>query len=327
MFMDMERRALYNLLRMNWLRNPTIAVQAWQVADYREMTADSLFDELGKNNLPLDRVSYQALADEFDTPEELTDHLIADLDIDATGQDKIYLLIFELWRRYIPEKLCLSVFCDELDYQIDLYDREMVTDPEELQDVLAHLAVILDENTDRGEDPREVFESIGGRCANDLETFLYDFIAEQIDNKNELYAGELIDDYYEYIRDVKWFDFLKIRLISSTDMAKANILIRKLLLDKVKPDPEFNLEVLAFLVQGGDRDLFSNLLKQTLPVITVEEEFQELLSTSADYLHRLDYEKEEMAVQEILKKRIDIPLDKPHNPKAPQVAELLKIIK
>lgn len=324
--MDIERRALYNLLRMNWLRNSSISVQPWQVADYRSMPIDTLFNQLAENDLPFDRVSFQALADEFDTPEELVDHLIADMDVDTATQDKIYLLIFELWRRFIPEKLCLSIFCDELDHQIDLFDRDQLTNIEELQDVLANWAIVLDENTDHGEDPREVFESLSARCANDLESFLYDFIAEQIDNQDDLYATELLDDFYEYVRDIKWFDFLKIRLIAASDMVKANTLIRKLMLDIEKPDPEFNLEILAFLVQGGDHDLFVSLVKKTLSTITVEEEFQELLSLCADYLHRLDWEDKESAIQEILKQRIQVPLEKAHNPNGTQVADLLKII-
>lgn len=324
--MDIERRALYNLLRMSWLRNPSIAIQPWQVADYRSMKQEALFDQLAENDLPLDRVSFQALADEFETPEDLADHLIADLDVDATGQDKIYLIIFELWRRLIPEKLCLSVFCDELDYQIDLFDRDKLTNPEELQDVIANLAIVLDENTDNGEDPREVFESMSARCANDLETFLYDFIAEQIDHDHDLYASELLDDFFEYVRDIQWFDFLKIRLLARTNMSKANALIRIMIQDPEVSDPEFNLEVLAFLVQGGEQDLFKSLVKKTVSILTVEEEFQELLSICADYLHRLDLEQKEKAVQSLLKSRAQISPDKAFNPNSPPVTDLLKIL-
>ena len=35
--MDAERRALYNSLRMHWLLDPNMAVEPWQVEDYRSM--------------------------------------------------------------------------------------------------------------------------------------------------------------------------------------------------------------------------------------------------------------------------------------------------
>lgn len=321
-----DRRALYNLLRMNWLRDPSIAVEPWQVADYRAMPLEALFQQLRDASLPMDRVGFQSLADEFDSPEELADQLTMETANTAADQDKIYLIIFELWRRLIPEKLCLSIFCDELDHQIDLFDNDKIDNPEELQDVLANLAVILDENTDHGEDPKEVFESISSRCANDLESFLYDFIAEQIDESNESYAAELIDDFYPYISDAKWFEFLKIRLISSVNMAKANLLIRQLMYQITEPDPQFNLEVLSFLVQGGDRELFTALVKHTLPQLTVEEEFKELLVICADYFQRLDLDSKESAVRNILSKRSHTPLEQPINPNIPQAQELIQIL-
>lgn len=324
--MDMDRRALYNLLRMNWQRDQSVSVQPWQVADYRSQTLETLFRHLEEYNLTMDRVSFQALSEDFDTPEDLVDNLTSDMDLDALTQDKIYLVIFELWRRLEPEKLCLSIFCDELDHQIDLYDRGLLSNVEELQDVLANLTVILDENTDHGEDPKEVFESISARCGNDLESFLYDYIAEVIDNDNPSYASELLDDFEPYMRGSKWFAFLKIRLIASSDMPKANLLIRKLLYEVEDTDLELNFEILAFLVQGGDKELFHHIARGTLPLLTTEEEFRDFLSICADFYHRLDNDKKEAAIQEILKKRLMIPPEQLLSLDASQVSEVVNII-
>ena len=41
---------------------------------------------------------------------------------------------------------------------------------------------------DEGLPPEQAFQLISPYCANDIETFLYDFIAEQIDEDNESYA-------------------------------------------------------------------------------------------------------------------------------------------
>ena len=47
---------------------------------------------------------------------------------------------------------------------------------------------ILDENVDEGVPPEQALQLISTYCANDIETFLYDFISEQIDEDNETYA-------------------------------------------------------------------------------------------------------------------------------------------
>ncbi len=54
----------------------------------------------------------------------------------------------------VAERLCLSVFCDELDHQINLYDSGEIERPEAIPDVLANLQEVLDENTDRVVIPR-----------------------------------------------------------------------------------------------------------------------------------------------------------------------------
>ncbi len=93
-----------------------------------------------------------------------------------------------------------------------------------------------------------------------------------------------------------------------------------------EPDLEFCLEVLAYMVPGGERTLFVSLVKQVLPWIDTEEDFQELLSICVDFYQRLDYEWEETALQEILDLR------EKHNPEQSVLStdshrqELIRII-
>jgi len=35
--MEIQRRALFNLVRMNWLAEPIVNVAEWQVEDYRPL--------------------------------------------------------------------------------------------------------------------------------------------------------------------------------------------------------------------------------------------------------------------------------------------------
>lgn len=326
--MQMERRALYNSLRMNWLLEPSIKVESWQVEDYRSMPVTAIFQRLKDKGYVLDKPSYLGLAEAVDTPEELTDDLLADSTLSNSESDQIYLLIFELWRRLLPEKPCLSVFCDELDHIIYAFDTGMIDKTETIQDAIANLEVILSENADRGVDPVDVFESVTSNCANDVENFLYDFIAEQIDNDNNSYASELLDGFTEYVNDVKWFDFLKARLMATNDPAGSDKLIRQLVQESAKhPDLEFNFAILSFLVHGGERSLFAFLVKKTAELLNKEEDFQDLLELCADYYRCLDQDQEEQAILAILKGRPKGNLEALIKKTDPQVSQLIKICK
>lgn len=325
--MQINRRALYNSLRMNWVFDPSLEVEPWQVEDYRSLPLDAIFEKLEEKDIHLDRSSFIAFADNFDTPEDLTDDFLTHTPADSHNQDQVYLLIFELWRRLLPEKTCLSVFCDELDQQIHLYDSGHSINAEGIQDALANLQVILDENIDEGADPVEAFKCVEEGCANDIESFLYDFITEQIENRNLSYAAELLDGFSDSVRDVKWFDFLRARVVSETDPEEADLIVRRLIKESaVAPNLEFNLELLSFLVRGGDKAAFDQLAKQSIQLIKFEEDFQDLLSISADFYHCLDHDPIEQKLQIILQRRLAIPLRSAFDSKDPQLAEFIKII-
>jgi len=323
----MERRVLYHLLRKNCLDKPSASAEPWQIQNYRAMSYDTLLHDLDKLGIPLDRTSFNALADQFDSPEDLTNDLLKGSDLSQEKQDHVYLLIFELWRHFVPEKLSLSIFCDELDHMIDLYDKGEGGSEEGLQDAVATLAVILDENTDRGIEPHEAFNAINASCANDIESFLYNFIAEQIDIKNVPYASELLDDFDAYVADKKWFDLLKGRLMYLTEESEVNVLMRDLVKKTIaQQDLEFNLEVLSALTEGGEQSVFVTVARQTLLLLKTEEEFQDFLMTCIEYFHFLDHDSKELAIQKILEQRINIPLDQAWNPQLPPAEELKGIL-
>lgn len=326
--MEIDRRALFNSLRISWLADPSMKVQPWQVEDYRALALEDIFARLRKKDINLDRVSFSALCENADSPEELCDLLLADVELEASEQDQIYLLVFELWRRLLSDKPCLSIFCDELDTQIFAYDHGKISRVEDIQDAIANLEVILDENTDAGAKPVKVFEMVSNCCANNLETFLYDYIAEQIDNHNYPYAADLLDGFGHYVQDVSWFDFLRARLLSHADPESSDEIIRQLLQDiKKQHDLDLSLEVLSFLANGGDPELFRTLARQTVSLLETEEDFQELLAICADYYHFLDQDQEEQLIQQILKDRPQDALESQIQPKDVKVKEFLKIIK
>lgn len=305
-----ERRALYNLLRMNWLNEPTLAVEAWQVEDYRTLPLTALFERLAQLKMHLDRVSFITYADECDSPEDLTDHLTADRQFPATQEDQIYLILFELWRRLMPEKPSLSIICNELDHQIFLYDNQQLDNPLALQDALAHFVHILDENADQGIPPQDVLKLISAYCANDIEAFLYDFISEQIDEQGDAYAQDLLDDVEAYVGNNKWFKLLRVRLSDHIHSKIAHKLIEEIQEEHLSDQElDYNFELLSVLAEKGNYPIFRLTVNQTFPLLKSEEDFQDLLSIAIDYFHLLDEDEQERNIQTILERRAAIPKD------------------
>jgi len=310
--MELKGKALYNLLKINTLDKPDLAPKAWQVEDVRTLNIAVIFERAKRLHLTLDETSFLLYAEESESPEDLVD-LIWDNDNDIEGHDRAYLLLFELWRRLLPEKQCLSIFCDELDHLIDKYDRGVLEKEEALEDALCILEDILDDACDQqNAPPQEVFSEICRYCAHDLETFLYDYIAAQIEAEDELYGSELIDSFYEYISDKKWFDFLRARLFLSARSDESNILIERLLEQlNEEPDIDLLLQVIDSLVHYGDIHLFRIAVKQTIPLLKTEKDLRELLTMSADYYRCLDKEKEEKEIHSLLEKRAKIDAECP----------------
>ncbi len=321
--MDLERRSLYNSLRLSWLLDQDISVEPWQVEDYRKLPLQMLFDRLKAQDIHLTRPLFLAMAEEAESPEELLEFIVKELEIDERAKDQIYLLVFELWRRLLPEKPTLTIFCDELDYQIEQYDFGNTYNYEALQDTLENLQSILDENVDLGGDPKEVFALISSKCANNLEGFLYDFIAERIDENNAVYAKELLEAFDPYLKDSTWFAFLHVRLIFSSDPEAANEMMDQIL-QKVKSDPEIelNLEILAYLAQNFESELFYSFLKTTLALIKYEEDFKELLGICFDFYRHNSHPLAAEKIQGMLKKRAKIADEKLLSPNDPDLIEL-----
>lgn len=300
--MKVERKALYNSLRLNWIKDPTLGLESWQVEDYRLLPLEELFIRLGELGVVQDRNTYLAYAENFDTPEEMSQFVTED-EASTVFADRIYLIVFELWRRLLPQKQSLSIFCDELDYQIHLYDQGCA-DGEALQDGISYLEEILHENADGGDEPHEIFQWVTECCAHDIEGFLYDFIAGQIDEDNYSYALDLLEGYYDFIDETAWFDFLRVRLIALTDLDKANCLITNLMENSLEEENlELCLEILQFIVQNGRREIFIFSVKSLIPLIEYEEEFCELLDLCIEYYTLRDQDEQVLLIQDLANQR------------------------
>ncbi|MDP1879705.1 MAG: hypothetical protein Q8K60_02035 [Parachlamydiaceae bacterium] len=315
-----ERRALYHLLRMNWLKEPTLLVEPWQVENYRELSIPQLFNRLEKFDIHLDRTSFVIYADEADSPEELTDHLVADRSFNPTFEDQVFLIVFELWRQLMPDKPSLSIICYELDHQIYLFDHQMLKDQIPLQESLAQFSEILHSNVDQGLSPKEVIQLISNHCANDIETFLYDFISEQIEDGNDAYAYDLIEEYSPYFFDNKWFVLLKLRLLGSLNSQTSQRLIEQIFDEYLDDqDLEYNFELLYVLSEMKNRPLFETLLRSTFSLIKTEENLQDLLFILIEYFDRIDQKSKSDSLKNLLEQRKDNLLVKINNQNDPDL--------
>lgn len=300
--MDLQTKALYNLLRMNHLSDSSTPCEAWQVEDLRQVSLDILWSRMAKIGLQLPRENLRHFAEECDSPEELAELLLPDLE-DPRQHDEAYLVIFEMWRRLFPERQCLSIFCDELDHCISLYYAGELDSDEPIQNVLGNLDEVLSENVDAGVKPALIFEKISSYCAHDIMAFIIDFISNLLDSKNQLYASELIEDFAAYAPSLIWFDFLRARLAALTDPIEANRIVNELLKYDEKLTVDLLLEILRFQIGYGERPVFLATVKKIIARLQTDGDFQILLELAQDYFRRRDRDDLEAAIQQLLIKR------------------------
>ena len=324
---NIGRRALYNLLRMNWLDDPTADVEPWQVEDYRTLETEELFSRLKDLKIHLTQEEFDEYVNSFDTPEDLAEALVEDEN--AKREDRVYLLIFELWRRLASHKPSLSIFCDELDLQILFYDLGEEDNLKDLQKALSNLQDILEDNIDdsQDEDPKDLFLSFSQGCANDVESFLYDFISDQIESNNTHYAAELVEGFSEYIQDTSWFKFLKANLSFQEDPVEANQILHAILSDPDhEPHMELLFDMLSLLVKNGDPFLFFEITKRIVKLIRMEEDFRDLLELASKFLLSLDRDQEDKVIRAIIKQRKKIDDSAPYSPNDSDTQTLMSIL-
>jgi hypothetical protein len=325
--LPIERKALYNLIRMQWVQDPDPRIEPWQIENLRDLSPDEIFRRLKEKEIVLDKHSFLTYAEPHPAPEDLTDSLIGGRDISPEEADAIYLLIFELWRRYLPEKQSLSVFADHLDHLIWAYDAGTISDTTELQDDVATLMQTLEENTDEGNDPIDVFETISCHLANDLESFIYDYISDQIEQGDYNYASELIDGCIDYVTDLKWFNLLKARLMALSDPKGSIELIKELISEShSEPDLEFVFELMDVLVEIGNDDLFYPLVKEASHLLKIEADLQELLVICLDYFQRQDRDEIAYEVDTLINQRPPKTPMEPLTPNDPSLKKLLSVL-
>lgn len=294
-------KAYFNWVRLKWEHMPSYPVEPWQVEDYRDFTIETLFEKLASLGLTLTEENFLLVAENYQSPEELTHYLWSKKE----NEFPIYLILFELWRRLLPEKDSLSIFCDEFDNRMRLYLKDPTHD-HGLSNSLQRLQEILEESTDLGDSPRAIFTTLSRHVAHDLEGFLFDYITDQIDARNDLEAAELLKSFYPFVAGIMSFNFLSARLLILIDAHEGNLAFIKLLEHlSESPDLDLLLEIAAFLIHHGDPHLFQKAARLSVDHLKTEEDLQELLAIIADYCHFVEKDREEEKIQAVFKKRLE----------------------
>lgn len=294
--MKIQKRAFYNSLRLDWLQNPSLPVEDWQVENYREMPYSVLFERLRHFVLAIDRVSFLSLAEEHETPEELTEELCQSLYLSEEATDRVYLLVFELWRRLMSHQPSLSVFCDELDDQISRYDDGQLEETDELEELIEQLQTILDSYLDESGQTAEVFDYIESYLAHDLEDFLVDFIDEEIEAGDSSYAKELLEGFASYVPDSLWFQLLQLKAMHRSEVGEEIREQLQHLFQRAQKQGEeeldWYLELLQLLVgEEGSSRLFHRVVLAILPLVKEREDLSLFLEVALDYYSHADEEK------------------------------------
>lgn len=312
--MQMQVKALCNLLRRE---GSTVQAEPWQVIDYGNLSLEEIFHRLQSWGVSLNEESFLLAAEPVDSPEDLLPVLCPE------NQEPVYLLLFELWRRLLPEKESISIFCDALDSLIEQFKKNPEGYGGALQKKLDELHTILEESHDVGGSTHDIFTTVASYSSYDLEMFLFEYIEDQVDAGHLVNAADMIEDFYPYMRDPAWLDLLRAYLLSLREPHEANLLF-KTILDSTEehPDLDLLLEMASFLVHHGDPQLFQETVWRAFQLLRTEEDFQELIAVMADYYGSIDKTKEEKALQNLFAKRAKQPLTQNLSKEDPDVQSL-----
>ncbi len=300
----LQRKALYNLIQLNLPRIESgelkiSDLEHWQVTNYREKSTEELFQQLKYLGIHLGSDQFEAYGRHFEAPEEMVEEIAKERP--PLEKDQIYLLLFEMWRRIFPEKRTISIFCDELDNQMMAFDLQR---PNQIADSLAYLQQLLDEHVDQGLDPKQSLQLVQMHCANDLESFLFDYILSEIEEKNKSYASEVLDGFRRYVSNSAWFSYLDTRIAIMEDDEEGCCRLEQLV-EKIDLNTPLELveEILFFIANSGNHSLFLTLTKKTLPMLKREEDFKIFLEACYAHYDYLELKPPALAIAKLFYSR------------------------
>jgi len=203
-------RSYYNILIFNDLRDGKFADGRWESFDYRQMSLSEIFFSLEKLGVYLTIESFLGYSEVIDTPEELTDKLHYE---NGDSKRKIYLLVFELWRRLLPDRKTISIVCDELDHTIATYETHQAD--ANLYEGLIGVLEILHRNAPFSEAPSELFKRLSLYIAHDLENVIFTYIESKIGSPEEEKMLLLLDAFLPFVGKERALKLIKLTSLTA----------------------------------------------------------------------------------------------------------------
>lgn len=302
--MEQGTKAIYNSLRFRAHANETISsmppsthpVFSWKTRNWRELSLETLFKELKELGCNLNKDSFRHYAEVCDSPEELFSLLLRDgggeieQEENHENEDKLYLLLLELWRRLLPEYPSLPIICDNLDEAIFQYDTVMDCGYQVVQQALEPIFQLLQSNVDEGISPKEAFEAIVPYCAHDIPRFLADYILDLIDQSASdstffQQAEELVEQVEPYIASSPWFLLVKAKILALSYNEEALKLVRQALsaiVQQTKQEPTFYIEALGVVRFFDELQLTETLIEMTFNALN---DWDDLLQLAEELSH------------------------------------------
>jgi hypothetical protein len=330
--LPIEKKAYYNLLWMTQGALATQEPQSWEIEDQRQISLADLFARLKAFGLDWDEAGFLKASQDFESPEKMTVGVIPLLNTESNKTDdkvfdQLYLLIFELWRRLLPEKVTLSIFCDELDHLIVAYDLGLIEDLLPIDQAISTLCRLLEAEAEVLNEPLEAFEHISRFLANDLEGFLFDWLNELVGQEYFEQASQKLGLLLPFVSDPKWFLLLKARLDLHTNREQATQDIRALLDETdAEPDLDFVFEMLSLAGELEDKGLFLQATRQALHLIRYEADFRELIALAIDLFETLQNPSIIVELESLEEERREIDLADPLSEQDPALLKFYQTV-
>lgn len=343
--MEHSTKAIYNALRFRAKTSHAdeIAVKtqnmAWSIRNWRDVPLEVLFQELQELGYNLNKEIFRHYAEECDSPEELLGLFLKDNGESAHAtqdeyEDRLYLTLFELWRRLLPERPSISILCDALDEAIFQYDTVLECSHEVIQNALEPILQLLKANVDNGVPPKAAFDAIIPHSSHDIPRFLADYLLDLIDQavSNQVLINEaedLVEQLEPYIGSSPWFMLVQAKLLAFRYDEEALNFVKRalaLVLQQQKQEASFYIEALGVVRFFDNLQLVETLIELSFNALTCWEDLLQLAEELSHFALVNDAEKSEKQLDDYLDRvEASKELKKPFASTHPFVRELIRL--
>lgn len=293
----LRSRLKYNQLRMRALEEDVDAPR-WMLEDYRKLSWRRLQQDLQALGVVNDLGILKASCESVESFEQWYAVLIQQGNFSTTDQEHLWLVAFEVWRRFYPEQQSFETLCDDIDDMIFRYETGSIRD-EQVQDLLHRIVELIEQQSRSKRAAKQMFAALDASCAHGLELFIYDYIDDQIHAQASSCAIDLLDHFQDLVQEDRWLQFLRARLAPGPEVFSAFMhLLSQFDQDRHSSDIELAFEILAYLCECNLSNIFAKycawLMRQKLD----KEEEEDLCDLIDEYLHN---HKEDKFLPKMLK--------------------------